>query len=182
MYSTTQKLWDFGATNRKLTNVDENGKSWDTTFVPYTFTDDAPVSARPTSQSMHLEFWTGDPNYYVDWTYDPKTNLYKRVNGGSAQIDRDTNKQLTAKNVVILMMAEDSADDGYEDNVHLLFKDLGTGKAIVFKDGKEIKGTWEKDKRTARTIISDTSGKEIKLDRGLIWFEVLPTDGVLSVK
>lgn len=182
MYSTTQKLWDYGATTRKLTNVDENGKAWDTSFVPYKFTDDAPASARPTTQSMHLEFWTGDPNYYVDWTYDPKTNLYKRANGGSAHIDRDTGKQIMAKDVVVLMMQEQGANDGYEDNVHLLFKDLGTGKAIVFKDGKEIKGTWEKDKRTARTIISDTNGNEIKLNRGLIWFEILPTDGVLNVK
>ena len=45
MYSTVQKLWDYGATNRDLTNVDKDGKSWDKTFVPYQFRDDAPASA-----------------------------------------------------------------------------------------------------------------------------------------
>jgi len=182
MYSTTQKLWDYGATNRKLTNVDENGKSWDANFVSYQFTDDATVSTRPTAQSIHLEFWTGDPNYYVDWAYNPKTNLYARSNGGKPQIDRNINKQLTAKDVVVLYMKELNANDGYEDNVHLLFQNKGTGKAIVFKDGKQIKATWEKDNRTSRTIITDANGKQIKFDRGLIWFEVLPTDGVLNVK
>jgi len=182
MYSTTQKLWDYAATTRELTNVTKDGTPWDKKFVPYQFTDEAAVSAKPTVQSIHLEFWTGDPNYHVDWIYNPKTNLYARSNGGKPHIDRDTNKQITAKDVVVLYMRELNANDGYEDNVHLLFQNEGMGKAIVFKDGQQIKGTWEKDNRTSRTIITDASGKQIKFDRGLIWFEVLPTDGVLSVK
>ena len=182
MYSTVQKLWDLAAT-RGLTNVDKNGKSWDTTFVPYEFTDDAPSSARPANQSIHLEFWqsAGSP-YFVDWTYDTTTNLYKRANGTTPHIDRDTNKQITAKNIVVLSMVELNADDGYENNVHLLYKDKGTGKATIFKDGKQIKGTWQKDTRTGRTIVKDANGVQVKFDRGLIWFEILPTNGVLTVK
>jgi hypothetical protein len=182
MYSSTDKLLDYAATTRGLTNVDKQGNSWDKNFVPYQFTDDAPSVQRPVSQSIHLEFWTSDPNYYVDWAYNPKTNLYARSNGGKSQMDKDTGKQLTAKNVVILEMIEDNANDGYVANDHLLFEDKGTGKAVVFKDGKRINGTWEKDTRTSRTIVRDTSGNQIKFDRGLIWFEILPTDGVLNVK
>jgi len=183
MYSSVDKLWTYAATTRKLSNVDENGKSWDTTFVPYPFTDDAPVSARPLSQSIHLEFWeSAGSDYFVDWKYDPKTNLYLRSNGGKPHMDKDTGKQLSAKNVVVLEMVEDNANDGYVANDHLLFEDKGTGKAVIFKDGKRINGTWTKDSRTSRTILTDASGNEIKLDRGLIWFEVLPTDGVLTVK
>jgi hypothetical protein len=182
MYSSTDKLLDYAATTRGLTNVDKQGNSWDKNFVPYQFTDDAPSAQRPVSQSIHLEFWTSDPNYYVDWAYNPKTNLYARSNGGKSQMDKDTGKQLTAKNVVILEMIEDNANDGYVANDHLLFEDKGTGKAVVFKDGKRINGTWEKDTRTSRTIVRDTSGNQIKFDRGLIWFEILPTDGVLNVK
>ena len=182
MYSTTQKLWDYAAKTRGLTNVSKEGTPWDKGFVPYTFKEDAPVSQRPALQTVHLEFWTGDPNYYVDWAFDPKTNLYKRNNGGVSHIDRDTNKQLTAKNVVILLMQQSSANDGYENNVHLLFKDNGSGKAFVFMYGKKITATWRKDKRTSRTILTDSTGDEIKFDRGLIWFEILPTDGVITVK
>lgn len=181
MYSTTQKLWDLGA-SRQLTNVDKDGVSWDKGFVPYQFSDDAAASARPSSQSIHFEFWTGDPNYYADWKYDPKTNLYSRFYGTTPHIDRDSNKQITAKNIVVLEMVQENADDGYEDNVHLLFQDKGTGKAVIFKDGKRINGTWEKDSRTSRTTLTDSTGAQIKLDRGLIWFEILPTDGVLTVK
>ncbi len=182
MYSTAQKLWDYAAETRKLTNVSKEGMPWDKGFVPYTFKDDAPVSQRPALQTVHLEFWTGDPNYYVDWAFDPKTNLYKRNVGGAPQVDRNVNKQLTAKNVVILLMQESSANDGYENNVHLLYKTKGTGKAVVFKDGKEIKATWTKSGRTGRTTVKDAAGKEIEFNRGLIWFEILPADGVITVK
>jgi hypothetical protein len=182
MYSTTQKLWDYAKANRKLTNVDENKDSWDTDFKPYEFKDDASVSERGKSQTAHLEFWTGDKSYYVDWTYDPILNVYKRNNGGVPHVDRDTEKQLTAKNVVILSMLESSANDGYENNVHLLYKNKGTGKAIILMDGKKTTGTWQKSKRIARTELFDSNGSPIKFDRGTIWFEILPLDGVITIK
>jgi hypothetical protein len=183
MYSSIDKLLAYAKTSRGLTNVDKNGKSWDTNFVPYQFTDDASASQRGTSQAIHLEFWqSAGSDYFVDWTYNPKTNLYERANGGKPHMDKDTGKQLAAKNVVVLEMVEDNANDGYVANDHLLFEDKGTGTAVVFKDGKRINATWEKDTRTSRTIVRDVNGKQIQFDRGLIWFEILPTDGVLTVK
>jgi hypothetical protein len=182
MYSTTQKLWDYAKTNRKLTNVNEDGDSWNTDFKPYSFKDDAQASERGKSQTAHLEFWTGDKNYYVDWTYDPIQNAYKRNVGGVPHVDRDTNKQLTAKTIVILSMQELSANDGYENNVHLLYKDKGTGKATILMDGKKTTGTWQKSKRASRTELFDSNGSPIKFDRGNIWFEILPLDGVMTIK
>ncbi len=179
MYSTTAKLWDFAAKSRKLTNVDKDGKSWDSGFVPYTFKDDA---LSGTTQTVHLEFWNGYKQYFVDWIYDKPTNTYKRQNANVPHLDKDTNKQIAAKNVAILVMEESNANDGYENNLHLLYKDKGTGKAYIFMDGQEVKGTWRKDNRTARTLLFDSAGNGIKFDRGLIWFAVLPTNGVITVK
>jgi len=181
MYSTTEKLWQF-ATTRGLTNVSKDKTPWTEGFTPYSFKDDSPASGRPVSQIVHLEFWTTDKNYFIDWTYDSAANLYKRVNGGATNIDRNTNKQLTTKNIVVLSMIESSANDGYDNNLHLLYKTKGTGKATVFMDGKKITGTWKKDSRTSRTLITDSSGNPVKFNRGLIWFEILPTDGVVTVK
>lgn len=182
MYSTTTKLWQFTKDNRGLTNVDKDGKNWDTNFVPYTFKDEAAIANRSSSQSIHVEFWTSDPAYYVDWTYDKQNNVYKRNNGGVAHIDLDTKKQLTTKNLVILFMEQSSADDGYENNVHLLYADKGTGKAKIFMNGKEIDGKWSKKDRTSRTLLFDSTGEAIKFDRGNIWFQILPLDGVVNVK
>ncbi|MGH7245905.1 MAG: DUF3048 domain-containing protein [Candidatus Levyibacteriota bacterium] len=180
MYSTTAKLWGVGV-SRGLTNVDKDGNAWDSKFVKYSFKDDATLSERPASQSMHLEFWS-DQNYAVDWAYDQTTNTYKRSNGGAPHVDLDTKKQLAAKNVVVLFMKQLNADDGYDNNVHLLFQDKGTGKAVVFMDGKQIKATWEKDSRTSRTLLFNVDGTPLKFDRGLTWFEILPSDGVMTVK
>lgn len=180
MYSTTTKLWDVGA-SRGLTNVDKKGNSWDTNFVPYKFKEDAPLAQRGNTVSIHIPFWD-DATYAVDWMYDKQNNLYKRNNGGQPHLDLDTKKQLTAKNVVVLYMAESTVDDGYENNIHQLFGDKGAGKATVFQDGKEISATWKKASRTARTLLYDTSGTPITFDRGVIWFEIVSTTTDVTVK
>lgn len=179
MYSTTTKLWDFVSKLRKLTNVDEEGNSWDEKFVNYTFKDD---SSSKSPQSINLEFWKDYDKYYVNWIYDPASNIYKRKNAGKAHFDKDNNEQLAAKNVVILYMRESNVNDGYENNLHLLYGTKGSGKALVFIDGKEISGRWRKDGRTSRTILTDSEGNSIKFNRGLIWFEILPADAQVTVK
>jgi hypothetical protein len=180
MYSTTEKLWAVAA-KRGLTNVDKNAQSWDTSFVKYSFKDDSLLSERADSQTVHIEFWNNEA-YYVDWKYEKQNNTYLRNNGGVAHIDRNTKKQLDAKNVVVLFMTQSHADDGYEDNAHLLYRTKGQGKALIFLDGKQIKGTWKKAGRTERAIIYDGSGNEIKFNRGKLWFEILPTDSVVNVQ
>ena len=180
MYSVTNKLWAVGV-KRGLTEKDKDGDSWDDNFVKYSFKEDAPVDKRPASQSINIEFWNNS-NYYVDWTYDKVDNLYLRNNGGEEHIDRNTKKQLSARNVVVLYMTESHANDGYEDNAHLLYGTKGTGKALIFMDGKQIKGTWKKSGREGRTIVTDANGEEIKFNRGKIWFEIQATDGTVTVK
>ncbi|HSX40730.1 MAG TPA: DUF3048 domain-containing protein [Candidatus Saccharimonadales bacterium] len=183
MYSSTSKLWDYAAKSRQLTNVDKSGKNWDMGFVPYTFKDDAPLADRPASQTIRLEFWPQYSQYAVDWTYDRVNNVYLRSNGGKAHLDRNTNKQIAAKNIVVLWMQESNANDGYENNLHLLYGDKGTGKAVIFMDGKQTTGTWKKQDRKSHLYIYDANGAQVKFDRGLIWFEVLPLqEGSLTVK
>lgn len=182
MYSSMEKLLQFAASSRKLNAADKDGVSWSEGFTPYSFKEDAVISQRPPSQKIHLEFWTIDSDYAVDWTYEPKENIYKRNNGGKPHIDRNNNKQLIAKNIAVLTMIESSANDGYENNAHLLYRTKGTGKANVFMDGKQIIGTWRKDARTSRTLLFDSDGSPIKFNKGTIWFEILPTSGILTVK
>lgn len=174
MYSTTSGLWDVGK-QRGLTNVDKQGNAWDQNFVKYSFKDDAKESDRPASQTINIQFWPGQTSYYVTWDYDSKSNSYLRSNGGQVHLDNNTKKQLSAKNVVVLYMTQSHADDGYTDNEHLLFQTKGTGKALIFQDGKKITGTWKKSGRTGRTELFDASGKEVSLVRGKIWFEIVPT-------
>lgn len=179
MYSVTTKLWDV-AKSRGLTNVDKNGTSWDSIFVPYKFADAPAMSDRPSSQIISIP-WSG-PDYSVKWTYNQKDNLYYRDNGGIPHIDRDTDKQLTTSNIIILFQTQQNADDGYENNEHLLYGTTGTGDALVFENGKEIKATWSKSNRTDRTIINDLNGNEITFTVGKLWFEILAVGAEVDVQ
>ncbi|MDP3940805.1 MAG: DUF3048 domain-containing protein [bacterium] len=179
MYSTTSKLWEVSK-SRGLTNVDKERVAWDKTFEPYDFKEDAPLGDRGTIKNIHIEFWAGYSAYFVTWMYDAEKNIYLRSNGGKEHNDRNTGNQFSAKNIVVLKMVESAANDGYDGNAHRLYKDKGTGDAIIFQDGKEIKGKWKKSSREDRTIITGPDGKQVKFDRGVIWFEILPTTGTLD--
>lgn len=180
MYSTTDLLWKVGA-DRGLTNVDKNGVAWNSTFVPYQFKTDAPASSRPASQTVSFDFWAGYPSYSVKWVYDKIANNYVRYNHGVKHIDKDTGNALTAKNVVVLFMVENAADDGYTNNEHRLYGDKGVGKALIFLDGKETVGTWSKASREGRLTLN-AGGQQVKLNPGLIWFEVVPTGNDVTVQ
>lgn len=179
MYSVTTKLWAV-AKSRGLTNVDKNGTAWDTTFVPYKFVDVPAVSDRPSSQVISIP-WSG-PDYSVKWTYNPTDNLYYRENGGVKHVDRDTHKQLTTTNIIILFQTVQHAMDGYEGNSHLLYGTTGSGDALVFMNGKETKATWSKATRTDRTIIKDANGNQISFTRGKLWFEALEPGSEVDIQ
>lgn len=176
MYSVTTKLWDIGK-QRGLTNVDKDGKDWNSTFVPYKFTAS---SSKASSQSISIP-WSGD-DYSVAWTYNSKDNLYYRKNAGQPHIDRNTHKQLTTTNLIVLFENESHAPDGYENNAHMLYGTKGTGSALVFKDGNETKATWKKADRESRTILTDSSGNEIQFEPGKLWFEILGIGSDVNVQ
>lgn len=181
MYATTGKLWDLAA-KRGLTDVDKKGNLWDKDFKSWKFKNDVQLDERPANQAISFSFWEGYSAYDVRWIYERNLNLYNRENGGEIHKDKNTDKQFQAKTVVILFMTERNANDGYENNLHLLYGTKRQGRAVVFLDGKKIEGTWQKEDRESRMIIKDAKGGEIKFNRGTIWLEVLPTGNKLTVE
>jgi len=182
MYSSTTRLWDYAKEERGLSNVDEDGNSWDEDFTYYEYKEDVAESSRPQAQSISYVAWDNQNDYVVDWQYDRKTNSYVRSNGGQPHIDLNTEQPLSAKNVVILFMRESRANDGYEGNLHMIYGTKGTGSAIVFQDGKEVEAKWSKANRTARLVLTDSRGQEIEYNPGLTWFSVLSPDTTVDVK
>lgn len=186
MYSTTQKLWEVGA-KRGFVATDEKNKRWDAAFVPWKFKDDAvgttkqvSISGLASSNQINVEFWQGYSDYSVTWDYDASCNCYKRSNGGAPQLDFNNKQQLSAKNIVVQFERESRANDGYENNVHLLYKTTGEGKALVFQGGKVIEGKWSKQSRLVRSKYTDSKGTEIVFDRGLIWIQTVPEGAKVS--
>jgi hypothetical protein len=179
MYTNTQRLWQ-KAIERSLTNVDKKGESWSDGYRFWGFEKDASLSERPNGQVIKFGFWEDYLNFSVSWRYNTNTNSYLRYYGNSAHIDKNTNKPLTAKNIAVLFMDESVANDGYEKGQHLLYKTIGKGKAVVFKNGKAVIGEWQKKDRFSQVFIFDSNGKEISFVEGKIWFEILPTGNKLT--
>jgi hypothetical protein len=174
VYSSTSKLWDYAKTKRKLTNVDEEGVSWDKTFESWKFAKDAPVAERGTASKIQLGFWTSFANdFSVVWNYDSSKNTYLRVNGGKPHLDKNTGKQLEAKNVIVVFAKESPANDGYEGG-HILYALSGEGDALVFQNGKAIEATWKKEDSESRMKWYDEADKEISIVGGKVFVEILP--------
>ena len=135
------------------------------------FADDLPADQRPTSGSINVPYNRGASSY----AYDHKTNSYLRSIAGKAHVDPLDGKRVTARNVVVLFMRQ-SVDPQSEPGYHRPVLDqIGTGKAIVFRDGKAFEGTWRKANDGDLTRFYDAEGKEITLVRGRIFVQVVAT-------
>lgn len=175
VYTTTSKLWEFAKSKRNLTNVDKKGKSWDINFEKWKFKDDASSAERGKLNKVSFSFWDAfASDYSVVWTYEKATNTFKRTNGGSPHLDKNTDKQLETKNVVIVFVKESPANDGYPGG-HILYKLTGSGDGLVFQDGNSIKITWNKKTEESRMKFFDENGRETSFVRGQVWVEILPT-------
>jgi len=171
MVCQTDKLYALAAI-RGWTNVDSKGIAWDKKYEAWKFKDDAKEADRGPATTISFVAWKGyEKEYGVKWTYDKVKNVYLRENGGIAHTDLETEEQLQAKAVVVLFAKETGPVD---DHMHLLYTNIGSGKGLLFQDGVATKITWQKLDRTARTVFSDESGKEITFTRGQIWVEMVP--------
>lgn len=176
MYSTTQRLWEVGA-KKGWTATDSARVRWDAKFVPWKFKDD---EAGGNVAKVTVSFWDSRDDYRVEWNYDKGCNCYKRKNGGQDQLDLDNKQQLAPKNVIVQFQKESHANDGYENNVHLLYTDKGQGKALIFQDGKVIEGQWIKANRPSREKFVDKAGSEVSFNKGQIWIETVPEGSQVS--
>ena len=172
VHTTTKKLWD-AAGVRDWGAADDEGIRWDKNFVQWKFKEDAASDVRGDAKPIVVPFWTTDDNYTVTWQYDKSTNLYKRSHGGSIQVDPLTREEVAAKTVIVQFETEKKANDGYPDG-HLLYGTTGSGKTLIFLDGKAISGKWIKKDRLSRTKYVDDKGNEIALNRGLVWIQTIP--------
>ncbi len=192
-YGVPDELWKEAA-KRGLTNMesdDRTGKEikWDTGFTSWKFKDDAAPADRPQNFTADFALSSAQTSYANDytikWQYDRTSNSYLRFNGGLPFTDMNTNQQILAKNVILQFMTMGIADDGYSEEghgTHVLYGTKGQGKVKVLMDGKITDGTWVKKTRLDRTRFFDITGKEIALNRGQTWIEILPIGQTVAVQ
>jgi hypothetical protein len=102
------------------------------------------------------------------YEYDPATKQYKRFTAGKPHVDRETGKQLTATNVLVIAAKHRTLDSEgrLEIDTH------GPGEGYLFQRGKAMKITWEQRDGAVRAY---QNGEEMPLYPGTTWINVVPT-------
>jgi hypothetical protein len=134
------------------------------------FVDPSPVGLRAKGQRISVPYRTGT----IGYVFDRARDLYRRTVDGRNQIDPADGKGVTTRNVVVLFLS--FRIDGTFEPGHArpVLGDVGTGKALVFREGRLVVGTWRKDTETALTRLFDASGAELSLVRGRTFFQIVP--------
>lgn len=142
------------------------------------FADDLPADQRPTSGSIAIPYNRGATTY----SYDRRSNSYLRSVAGKSHIDPLDGKRVTARNVVILFMRLSIDPESEPGHARPVLDQIGSGRAIVFRDGKAIEGTWRKSDQADLTRFYDKTGTEISLVRGRIFIQVVATGTKVTYK
>lgn len=165
-YSSVNNAWEYG--------VKMEWNSFPTSIQSYEFKRDADVKDRGSKTIVKTIFHTALVNsghYDAIWTYDSSTNSYFRKIGGQADMDAETNTQISAKVVVIQQVKSVQSGDSAG---RLITTTIGEGDAVILQDGKIVEGSWKKISRTDRTKYYDSSGNPIKFNRGRLWISMIP--------
>ena len=142
-----------------------------------TFRDDTALAARPTSQVVSIPYHTNT----VGYQFDPAIDSYLRLVDGKPQVDPAGNKQVYARDIVVMYQTvalDPQTDPGYS---RILLGNIGSGKATLFIEGTAIAATWKKTSNTALTRFYDASGNEIPFVRGEIFMQVVPVGTAVTV-
>ncbi|HVW23590.1 MAG TPA: DUF3048 domain-containing protein [Candidatus Saccharimonadales bacterium] len=139
----------------------------------------AAPAKKPTATSVALNMSYGN-DYNVSYTYVPKTNSYARNEGGQAQIDANTNQQLSPTVVIAMVVplgqgALDASGAYYSD-----YAVVGSGTVYVFQDGGVTTGTWSKADNNSQIQFTTASGQPLALDPGQAWLTAIPDASKVS--
>lgn len=177
MYTNTAKLWTY---------AQRHHQDWTYRNASYPHKNPAPLKQRGHATSIDITF--EDPlnpvpvsAYEVHYTYHRATNTYTRFMGGAPHVDAATGKTLAPANVIIMKVGTPVADPAAGPTPEsILIPVIGSGQALVFQDGKVIKGTWHMANRFAPLRFLNAHGRQIPLNPGQTWIEAVPPSSPLS--
>lgn len=113
------------------------------------------------------------------WIYDPETARWLRESDGEAHFDAATGEQLNAANVVII--EEEHTEQPYvrenywgPANFAFSVNFIGTGRAVLFRDGQYFEGAWWRATRQDPFIFRDVEGNVLPFKPGNTFFNLVP--------
>ncbi len=164
---TSGELIKNGLSDFKIYNLPEESK------LDYKWGEVKITDTSERAQSIYIDFSEGK-TFDVSYEYSQDIGGYLRSVAGFPHIDRETDSQIMAKNVVIQKVPKEKYyPSGYG---RIILEVTGEGDAIFFRDGIVVFGRWRKESISKRTEFLDIEGNEIVLSPGQTWVEIV-TEG-----
>ena len=117
----------------------------------------------------------------VTYKYDKETQRYTRYARGILQKDYTTGKSITTKNIIIEFINNSVLQDGTTKDRQDLHN-IGTFDGYYITNGKAIKITCTKKKRTEKTVYKTEDGKTLEVNDGNTWINICPKSAKVTIK
>jgi hypothetical protein len=115
----------------------------------------------------------------VRYDYDPVGKTYARFQDGVKELDGATSEVIGARNVVVILTDVHFTEAFGLDpagNPKLDMQLTGTGKAIVFRDGRRQEVTWTRPDIFDVFLLRNAAGEVVRLAPGQTWIHIVPND------
>ena len=132
------------------------------------FKNDASEGDRGEISNITINF--SSSTYKVNFEYDSTTNTYLRFCGGSASTDRESGKQITVNNVIVMITDIRNSGDAQG---HMIVRTTQSGEAFYLMDGKVIEGTWSRNSALEPFEFKDKDGKTILTNVVQTWVAMI---------
>ena len=115
----------------------------------------------------------------VKYEYDEDKKEYIRYSRGEKQVDWDTEKTVTTKNIIIEKAENWTLDDGSGKGRQTIdnIKEL---EGYYITNGKAIEITCNKTSRNGQTVYKDLDGNEINVNDGKTFIQICPEDSKIT--
>ena len=115
----------------------------------------------------------------VKYEYDKDKKEYVRYSRGKKQVDWDTEKTVTTKNIIIEKAKNWTLNDGTDKGRQTLdnVKEL---EGYYITNGKVVEITCNKTSRSGQTVYKDLNGNEINVNDGKTFIQICPEDSKIT--
>ena len=128
------------------------------------------------ANNINIKYSNTTKNNYV---YDADNKVYLRSVNGKEQKDYVTGKQLSVKNIIVydVKYSNIPGDTAGRQNID----NIGNGKGYYISNGYAVAITWEKKNRKSQTVYKYLNGKEIIVNDGNTFIQIMPSGQSLEI-
>ncbi|AGC69047.1 hypothetical protein Cst_c20740 [Thermoclostridium stercorarium subsp. stercorarium DSM 8532] len=145
---------------------------------PFTYnTEDMTYKNGESAKEVFIKYSVSSSCGYY---YDEEAGNYKRTRLGEFQTDRNTNEVIRVKNIIILFVKNETIEGDRYGRQELYT--TGSGKGYYISNGVKQDITWVKSSRDSQTRYLDANNKEITINPGNTWIQIVPPNADVRIR